>query len=437
MLLRMLFCGCMTAACLVPVAWGQSCQEDENYQYAGQLKGQGACTDAIAVYDDVLQRYPTCMAAKIEVGLCLVEMGEYEKAEKILTEVREVSLLDSYDIEGAAKVRELLDIQLVEISRMQKRSIMSDKSITLHGSSNQDDSRLQFSASMGGSDNINGGLDLDELTFGPPGATVTKKLGDKTKKQKGSWVDLETAWQSDSLQVVDSVNGRAYVMATWRDVHGSSDTDLGTVRGVVELRPVDVISSLEPKIVLSGGSFILDSQDYRDDLAVGGRISTSIDDHKLVLGYQFADHNYRTATDLDGRYHRLSLAMPVFSEWGDNKLSLSLDFGYQWPEVAERLGDYQEKSARVRIGGEPAVHHTISASYGISQQQDSAPYNQGFFGDTKRNIEQQLLDIGWAVELDKTLSLEANLQHRRRNSDIPLFEHDATDVTLGLRWQLD
>lgn len=429
---------CVVVALSFPVmVRAQGCQGDTSYQYANRLRDQGAYTDAVAVYEDVLKRHPTCMAAKIEVGFCLLRVGEYEKATAALKEAHQATLMDKDDPEVAAKVRKLIEIQLDSISQLHKQPRQRDETINLHGNNvGQVGSQAQVSAALGVSDNINGGVDFDELTFGPPGATITKKLGDKSKEQEGSWLDLEAAWQS-ALPLSEKVKGNLHLSASWRDVHGESESDLSTVRGVAELRPLNVSQAFEPRVVLSGGSFILDNKEYRNDLAIGGRVSHKVANHKVTLGYQFADHNYRTVSDLDGRYHRLSLSVPVISEKGSKKIRVGFDLGYQWPETVERLGDYRETSVRLRGGFEPIANHSVSASYGVSRQQDTEPYNEEFFNDAKRNIEQKVLDIGWAVELDKKLSLEANLQHRNRSSDIPLFEHDATDLVAGIRWQLD
>lgn len=419
-------------------AWllASTCHEDANYQYANQLREQGAYTDALAVYDSVLVRDPACMAAKIEMGFCYLYLGDYGQASQLLNDARQASLQETDDPEAAANVRALIDAQLEQIPQLRQRARIEGDSIQIQAGSAGKAPRAQLSVGVGVSDNINGGVQFDELTFGTGDAVITQKLGEQSKAQDGEWLDLEAAWQGD-VPVTDEMPGQLYLAASWRDIPGGTESDLGTLRGGLELKPAGILPELNPKVVVSGGSFILDGREYRDDLAVGARISPEIRGHKFTLGYQFAHHNYRTINETDGRYHRLSLALPLLPETGLMKTRLGLDLGYQWPEAAERLGDYYETSAKLRLGVEPVPRLSVSASYGVSQQRDAEPYNPEFFGDAKRNLDQEVLDIGWAMAVSKDLSLEANLQYRQRESEVKLFEHNATDLTAGIRWQLD
>jgi hypothetical protein len=379
-------------------------------------------------------------------------LGNYDTAIRSLQEVRQATLQDSNNPDEAANVRQLIDAQLAQIPQLRQRAAQQqDVEINIQPSGVADVSpKAQVSVGLGVSDNINGGVRFDELTFGQGDATITQKLNQQSKSHHGTWLDLEMAGQRP-VPVPEGLEGNLHLIATWRDAHdldwqdpndpkkprNEGEFDLGTVRGMLELKPSGEPSALDPRVVLSGGSFFLDNTEYRDDLALGGRISQNIADHNVTLGYQFADHNYRTIENTDGRYHRLSLAVPLIALTGSKKIRLGFDIGHQWPESTGRLGDYRETSEKLRLSLEPTPQSDLSVSYGVSKQQDAAAYNRDAFGDVKRNAKQQALNIGWSQEIEKGLSLEANLQHRRRNSDVKLFEHTASDVTVGLRWQLD
>ncbi len=425
------------------LALATACNSDKDYQYANHLREQEAYTDAVAVYESVLVRDPACMAAKIEMGFCHLNLGNYDQATAALNEARQATLQDNSNPDAANKVRKLIDAQLAQIPQMRNRSRPQDTAIAIQQGGRTTPANAQFSAGLGFSDNINGGVQFDELTFGQGDATITKTLTEQNKAHEGTWLDLEAAWQH-YMQVSEGVDGKWQVMATWRDSHDNSDVvlnegefDLGTVRSVLELKPSGTPVPFDPRVVLSGGSFFLGGEEYRDDLAIGGRVSKEIAGRKVTLGYQFADHNYRTIDNTDGRYHRLSLSVPLLPATGSKNLMLGFDLGHQWPESTGRLGDYRETSGKLRLSFEPAPQSAVSASFGVSKQQDAAPYNRDFFGDAKRNVEQQVLDVGWSMEIDKDLTFEANIQHRKRDSAVKLFEHDATDLTVGLRWQLD
>lgn len=435
------------------LALASTCHNDKEFLYANQLVDQEAYTDAAAVYESVLARDSSCMAAKIELGFCHIHLGNYDKATRSLQEARQATLQDKDNPDEASKVRQLIDAQLAQIPQMRQRAAQQqDAAINVQPSAVAADvsPKAQLSVGLGVSDNINGGVQFDELTFGQGAATITQKLSQQSKAHQGTWLDLEVAGQR-SVPVPEGLEGNLHVIATWRDAHdldwqdpndpkkrrNESEFDLGTLRGMLELKPAGEPSALDPRVVLSGGSFFLDNAEYRDDLAIGGRISQTIADRNVTLGYQFADHNYRTIENTDGRYHRLSLAVPLMSSTGSKKIKLAFDIGHQWPESTGRLGDYRETSGKLRLSLEPTPQSDLSVSYGISKQQDAAAYNRDVFGDVKRNTEQKALNIGWSKEIEKDVSLEANFQHRKHNSDVKLFEHTATDMTVGLRWQLD
>ncbi|WML91900.1 tetratricopeptide repeat protein [Thiothrix lacustris] len=427
----------------LPVAGeAASCQNDKYFKYANQLSEQKACADAVAVYESVLVRDPLCMAAKIELGFCYLHLGNYDKATLALQEVREATLLDNHT--GSTNVRQVIDAQLAQIPQMRVRaaSQQAEKAIVIERHKQASSPRAKLSVGIGVSDNVNGGVQFDELTFGQGDETITRKLGEKNKAHNGTWLDIEVAGQH-RIPAPEGLDANAYMIATWRDAYDAdsssvdnSEFDLGTLRGMLEIKPTVDSAALEPRLVLSGGRFFLDSTEYRDDLALGGRISQEIGDRKVTLGYQFADHNYRTIDNTDGRYHRVSIAVPLIQPTGKKKLKMGIDVGHQWPESAARLGEYRETSAKLRLSFEPMPKSDLSVSYGVSKQQDGAVYNPEFFGDAKRNIEQQALNVGWSMAVDNNLGFEVNLQRRRRDSDVKLFEQNATDLTAGFYWQL-
>ena len=444
MLVKRIIFFCIGAIALFPaLVNASSCSSDKNFVYANQLVEQEAYTDAVAVYETVLKHDPVCMAAKLELGFCHIHLGNYTKATQVLQEVRRVTLLDKESPE-AAKIRQLIDTQLAQIPQLREgEQQRADNVMLIQKATRNASPQAQLSVGLGLSDNINGGVQFDELTFGQGDASITSKLGEENKAHHGTWFDLEVAGQR-RVPTPEGLEGNLHVIATWRDARDADESsvnngefDLGTLRGMLEVKPSGEPSTLDPRLVLSGGGFFLDSAGYRDDMAVGGRISQDVADRKVTLGYQFADHNYRSIDNTDGRYHRASLAIPLIPETGEKKVRVNVDFGYQWPESTDRLGDYRETSGKLRLSLEPMPQSELSLSYSISKQQDAAAYNREFFGEAKRNIEQRALNIGWSMAVEKDLSLEANLQRRRRYSDVKLFEHTATDLTVGFRWELN
>lgn len=417
-----------------------SCQQDPEYHYARQLFDTGAFADALVVYSAVLARDPRCMAAKIEMGIAYLQTGHYDLATSLLEEARQATFLDTAQPEGAAIARQLIDAHLASIPHLLSASPQAAETtaITSVLSSQPTVPDRHAAIAFGASDNINGGIELDELVLGNGNATFTQALSEESKAQHGTWVDLEAAWQK-ALPVLSERAGRVHIAASWRDIHGGNKSDLGTVRGVVEFNPVAGASTEteNSRVVLSAGSFVLDGDVYRSDVALGLRVAQVVAGHSVHLGYQFADHHYHTVSATDGRYHRLSTTLPLLEGVGRYQADARLDIDYRWPESAERLGDYTEVAARLRLNMQPSARHSVALSYGVSQQTDADAYNTDFFGQAKRDIQQSVLDVGWALELDKQRSLEANLQHRQRHSAIKLFENQATDVTVGIRWELD
>ncbi len=57
------------------------------YKYAEALRRRGACNDALPLYDDVLKAKPGDTDAREGQALCLVSIGEFQKAGPILTDI--------------------------------------------------------------------------------------------------------------------------------------------------------------------------------------------------------------------------------------------------------------------------------------------------------------------------------------------------------------
>ena len=299
---------------------------------------------------------------------------------------------------------------------------------------------LQVAMAFGASDNANNGVNFDTLTFTSGVLSgITLRAAEKIKPKAGTWYDVEVAAQQElpPLEGLEGTSTRGYATVTWRDHLQNDEFDLGAVRGMLELKPGEWQHQMEPRLVLSGGSIFLDGHYYRQDIALGGQIQPEVDGRKIAMGYQFTDSDYQLEKvgEMDARSHRLSLSVPLTTLGEIAKLSL--DAGYQWPETAERLSDYSENSVRLRLNVTPAnQRYAMSASYGVSKQHDEAAYNQAF-GDQKRDLKQQVLNVGLAWQANKYTTYEAKLQARQQSSAIPLFGSSAVDVTAGVRWQWD
>lgn len=413
---------------LYPSFGGAACQYDPDYEYARKLRSQKYYTDAKPVLQSVIARDPNCMDGKMELALTHFSLGEYDQAEVILLEVRAVAV-SIPDPAEAANVLETIDSHLRKIPQLRSSTQQVQQK-------EQPPLPLQVAIGLGVGDNINGGVHFDALTFDVGGSTFTKVLGDESKAQAGSFTDLEAAYQRE-LPVSSELEGTFRLMAAMRDNHMGGDFDLGTIRGGLELKPGDLAESLQPSVVLSGGSFFLAGEHYRQDIAVGAQIYPKVFDRKLKFSYQLTDSDYKTVTDTDARYHKVNLSVPLAADKSEQKVGLGLDMSYQWPESTEHLADYHENSVRLRLVMEPAKGYAVSASYGLSQQHDAAAYNTLAFGDKKRNLEQQVLDVGWSWPMGNHLTYEANILARKTDSNVQLFENSSVEATVGARWELD
>lgn len=410
-----------------------SCQQDPYYEYARDLRSQQYYAEAKPVLEGVVARDPYCLGAHLDLALTLFSLGEYDQAETMLGELRSAASSIADPLESAT-VLETIDSHLVSIPqlRQQVQTQFRASAAQVH----QQEPHLQVAAALGIGDNVNGGVHFDKLTFDIGNSTFTKVLGDDSKAQAGSFMDLEAAYQH-KLPPSNELDGTFRLMAAARDNHMGEEYDLGTLRGGLELKPGGLAAGLQPSIVLSGGSFFLGGGHYRQDIAVGVQILPEIADRNAKLSYQLTDSDYKTVGDTDARFHKLNLSVPLTVDQPERHFGVALDLGYQWPESRERLADYSETSARLRLVMMPESGHEISASYGLSQQHDAAAYNPLAFGDKKRNLEQQVLDIGWSHPMGKRMSYEANLLTRKTDSAIKLFENSSVEVLGGVRWELD
>lgn len=414
----------------------QRCDEDPAFLKANHLTQQGICVAAIQIYQDVLKKYPHCVPAQFGLSACYGFTGDYGKARQILNNlIREA---ESNSFTHAKFFKQKIQERLVRLDQDQRLATQKREAhlaiLEQQRALLAKNSRTRVAFSLGGSDNINDGIKLDNLTFMQGDETITLPVADSSKPQRGSWTDLEMS--HDRLLSPDV---QLTLSATWRNNHSDDRYDLGIVRGVMRVQPKKLLPKVDPHLVVSGGTFFLDSKEYRQDIAVGAVVQPEVQGKKLKLGYQFADYNYLASDENDGRYHRVSVGAPVFqADEQAMNARIALDVGYRWPESTKRrLGDYTEASAKLRLELEPRENHDLSVSYTISKQQDAGPYNT-LFGKEKRDLQQQVVDIGWARKLpNKKLSLEANVQYRETDSKLIFFQRSATDVTVGVNWELD
>ncbi len=418
---------------LPSIAMASACEHDSDYEYAQQLRAQKAFADAKPLLLAVITRDPQCMAAKMDLALTHFSLAEYNRAEILLLELRSAAM-NVPNHQAMLNIVRTIDAHLREIPLLRHDSELRSASQQMQWG--QKPPPLQFAVGLGGGDNINGGVHFDELTFDIGSTTFTKVLDEDSKAQSGRFVDVEAAYQR-ALPNSSELDGSFQVMAAVRDNHLGSAYDLGTLRGGLELKPGDMAADLNPSIVLSGGSFFLGGEHYRQDMAIGAQIHPTVADRQSKLSYQFTDSSYKTVAETDAIFHKINLSIPLVSNWTDKKVGVGLSVSHQWPQSAERLSDYRETSARLQTEFVPKDGHTVSASYGVSQQRDADVYNSLTFGEKKRNLEQQVLDIGWAWSVGEGVSYEARVMSRQTDSAIPLFENSSIELSAGVRWELD
>ncbi|MEB4592467.1 hypothetical protein VSS37_15895 [Candidatus Thiothrix sp. Deng01] len=370
------------------------------------------------------------MAGKLDLALTHFSLGEFDESERLLLEVKAAATTIP-DPAEAAKVLETINSHLDKIPQLRKEVTFRSSMQRLQPQ--KPPPKLQVAASVGVGDNVNGGLHFDTLTFGVDNATYV--LAEKAKAHGGSFTDVEAAYQHD-LPASTTLDGTFRLMGSLRDNHLGAEYDLGTLRGGLDVRPKGAAAKLDTSIVLSGGSFYLGGGLYRQDMAFGTQILPKMFGRKVKLSYQLTDSDYKTVEDTDSRFHKVNLSVPLTADKPGRKFGVGLDVGYQWPESSERLANYQETSVRLRVALEPRPRHAIAASYGYSQQRDAESYAAAF-GKKKRNLEQQVLDIGWSWPVGNRITYEANFLARKADSSIKLFETSSVEATAGVRWELD
>lgn len=411
-------------------SWGKtaiSCGQDaataQTYQDAITLFDQGAYAEALPLFESVYTKEPYCIGAKLDIAVTYFRLEQYTSARHLLQEILATDGID----EG---IRQQCDGFLL---------IIDEKTSTPAVSNVGTLPRLQVSAGLGVSDNVNNGLSFDRLTIGSEDEPLTLLLGDKSKAQSGSWNDVEVALNK-TLPVVGAVETQAQLTATWRDSHQNDSLDLAVVRGMVEMKPGDWMNDVELRFVASGGVVRLDDESYRQDSALAAQIQmpNPLLDKKIALSYQLTDSHYTTPKVVDNNSvsQRVGVGIPLPSP--AKPLRLNLDISHQRPVSAERLADYTETSVRFRADYRPPERkYGLSASYRVSQQHDEAVYNEVAFPEKRRDPTQQILNVGWSWQVRPDLTWETRIQAREQNSDIPLFENQAVDLTTGIRWQLD
>lgn len=405
------------------VACGQDVVTAQTYQQAINLFDSGVYAEALPLFERVYAQEPFCIGAKLDIAVTHFRLEQYAPARRLFQEI----LTTPGVAEG---IRQQCEGFLL---------IIDEKTLIPNTSTLGKLPRLQVSAGLGVSDNVNNGLRFDRLAIGGGDDPLVLDLGEKSKAHSGSWHDLEVA-VNKTLPVLDSLETQAQLTVTWRDSHQNDNLDLAVVRGMVEMKPGDWLSDVEPRFILSGGAVRLDNESYRQDAAVAAQVQipNPLLDKKIALSYQLTDSHYTTpkVVENDGISQRLGMGIPLPSP--AESLRLNLDISHQWPVSAERLADYEETSVRFRANYQPPERkYGLSASYRISQQRDSDVYNEVAFPGKQRDPMQQVVNLGWSWQMKPDLTWEARLQARQQDSAIPLFESQALDLTAGIRWQLD
>ncbi len=405
------------------IACGQDAATAHLYQQAITLFDSGAYAEALPLFEHVYAQEPLCIGAKLDIAASYFRLEQYAPAHRLFQEILTTPGIP----EG---IRQQCEGFLLIID--EKISIA--KPLTVGKLP-----RLQVSAGLGGSDNVNNGLRFDHLALGGGDDPLILSLGDNAKAHSGSWHDVEVA-VNKPLPVLDQLETQAQLTVTWRDNHQNDHLDLAVMRGMIEMKPGDWMSDIEPRFVLSGGAVRLDNESYRQDAAVAAQVQVPnpLLDKKIALSYQLTDSHYTTPKVVENNSvsHRVGVGVPLPSP--AKPLQLTVDMSHQWPDSAERLADYAETSVRFRANYQPPERkYGLSASYRVSQQRDREVYNETAFPGKRRDPTQQVVNLGWSWQVKPDLTWEARIQARQQDSDIPLFESQAVDVTTGIRWQLD
>lgn len=431
---KLLFAVYLSVLVSPAIAMASACQYDAEYEYAQQLRHQKAFIEAKPLLLAVVARDPQCMAAKMDLALTHFSLAEYNRAEILLLELRSAAM-SIPDNQAMLNIVQTIDAHLEKIPLLRSERDFRSSSKQIQRQQNAPPP-LQVAVGIGVGDNINGGVHFDSLTFDIGDTTFTKVLAEESRAQSGQFVDVEAAYQQ-ALPASSELDGSFQVMVAMRDNHLGHDYDLGTLRGGLELKPGDLAEHLKPSIVLSGGSFFLGGEHYRQDFAIGAQIYPTVAERQVKLSYQLTDSAYKTVAETNASFHKVNLSVPLVSSTTEKKVGIGLSVSHQWPNAAERLADYRETSVRLQTEFEPKQRHTVSASYGVSKQSDANVYNPLVFGDKKRNLEQQVLDIGWAWSVGQGVTYEARAMARQTDSVIPLFDNSSVELTAGIRWELD
>lgn len=296
-------------------------------------------------------------------------------------------------------------------------------------------SLFQVKTGLGWSDNVNRGVDFDELTFGSAsGLQVTLPLSEQSKAQEGSWHDTEVVYRN-VVPPKSGVDGSFQLGANWRDYHDNNRLDLGVLSAQASVRLKGIAPVLDPRFVVLGDAISLGGEAYREDMGVGVQLQPKMKDKKLTVRYSVNDSNYQKIDNSDGSYHKLNISMPELM--AKKNMRVDVETGYQWPNSVEPLLDYREASLKVRLRVKVTSQQAFTSSYAISKQQDQHPYNETLFGDQKRDLQQQEIGIGWEWQASNRLAYECKLQQRKADAGIKLFEHSATDATVSMRWKMN
>ena len=420
-----------------------SCEYDPNYTYAINLRKQQYDLEAVAVLNEVIRKDPACTAARLDLAVAYFSLQDYAQAQTLFVELRNQAETIP-DLQQRTQVLTTIDDHLSRIGQLQ--TLDTPQQINLTPAYKDEHAQkpkqsLQLAVGVGVSDNINNGLTSNTFTFDEgslSGSIWTVK--ESMRAHSGTWHDVDVAWER-SLPPVRNINTQAQIKASWRDNHADNEFDMGTLQARLDVKPEGQgqwQEKFEPSVVVSGGTFLLGGEYYRQDIAVGGQIQPTLGKRKLAMGYQFTDSHYQTIEDTDSRFHKVNINLPLLSTPRKN-MDAGLYVGYQWPQTADKFADYTESSARIRLDVRPKENYQVSASYGVVKQQDKDAYNPDLFGNKKRNLRQRIADIGWAWAAggNNKLTYEAKIQAREHNSGIQLFDSTAIDVTAGVSIRLD
>ena len=418
--------GCLLCLPLPAFACGAN---NENYQTAIKLFKKSQYQAALPYFQSAYRLQPDCSKIQLDLAIDHFKLNAFDASELLLIELISDTTVDQRvqaQAEGMLKkvqVQQALVTQPLSLTAPNNRATAMDVETPQRRKG-----RWQVATALGSGSNVNNGVSFDQLTFN---SGQTLWLADQSKAQSGQWLDTEVAYQKAL-----TARTQVYVSGVFRDHFTDDAFDLGIVRTQLERKLTKAPNPLDPKLIASAGGISLGSHYYLQNVGVGVQVTPQVGNRKVPVSYQAIDSDYKRIAENDSRYHSVNISVPV-TQPTNTKTRVTVDAGYKWPASAERLADYTATSVRVRARHKLRAGQELSSSVGVTQQRDAKPYNTLVFGDAKRDLHQQVIDVGWSKQLDRKRSIEAKLQGRRNTSDVKLFESKAVDVTIGMRWRFD